>query len=89
MFVSAAVKQYGMALQLDGEDMKNNKHVVIAAVKQYGTALKFVGDDLKNSETIVMAAVQQKWCAFWANSTAIPEMFKRVAEYVMAIFRRR
>lgn len=68
-----AVAKNGRVLRTLGENLKNNKTVVLKAVTQDGTALEFASPEMKKDKEVVLAAVTQDKRAF---KYASPELQK-------------
>ena len=61
--VSAAVNQFGLALQHASEDLRADREIVLAAVKQNGEALEYASEQLKSDDEVVLASVNQTFGA--------------------------
>ncbi len=53
-------QQEGAALQYAGEEMKNNKSIVMAAVQQRALALQYNSKEMKDNEATVITALKTR-----------------------------
>lgn len=55
--VSAAVSNYGLALEFASQELQDDKEIVLAACSRDGFALKYASQDLQNDKEVVLAGL--------------------------------